>query len=133
MWYDNIGKYKQTIQHDINTFDTLYRNPSYKTENNNGDILVSNVLRYAVVVTSGKGIHCFSFTGPPPSASRLTPDGICTDVMSHILVCDGRTSAVHMLHRDGQFLTYDLPRQTPGMDYKPRSLCYDVNTHVVWV
>ena len=129
---DNIGKHKHTIQQDINTYDTLYRSPRNITENNNGVILVSDVMCYALVATSGKGIHRFSYTGPPSSASRLTPDGICTDVMSHTLVCDGRTSTVQILDRDGQFLFF-LTRQTPGIDYRPQTLCYDVNTHVVLV
>nr|XP_022305239.1 uncharacterized protein LOC111112134 [Crassostrea virginica] len=99
-------------------------------ENDTGDILVSDVLRYAVVVTSGEGIHRFSYTGPSSSGSQITTAGICTDVMSHIIVCDGRTSTVQMLDRDGQFLSIFLTRQTPGIDYRPRSLCYDVNTHL---
>nr|XP_022288247.1 uncharacterized protein LOC111100549 isoform X1 [Crassostrea virginica] len=134
MRYDNTGKYKQTIPHDDNTPHTLYRIPYYITENNNGDVLVSDHYRGAVVVTSGEGVHRFSYTGPPPSGSGLfTPRGICTDVMSHILVSDSNTYTVHMLDRDGQFLSYVLTRQTPGMDYTPWGLSYDVTTHAVWV
>ncbi|XP_078311496.1 uncharacterized protein LOC144618741 [Crassostrea virginica] len=135
MRYDNTGKHKQTIPHDDNTPHTLYKSPVYITENNNGDVLVSETLSNfhgAVVVTSGEGVHRFSYTGPP-SGSGLRPLGICTDVMSHILVSDGITSTVQMLDRDGQFLSYVLTRQTPGMDYKPYSLSYDVTTHAVWV
>ncbi|XP_078311948.1 uncharacterized protein LOC144618868 [Crassostrea virginica] len=133
MRYDNTGKYKQTIPHDDNTPHTLYEWPDYITENNNGDVLVSDYHRHAVVVTSGEGVHRFSYTGPPPSGSRLWPWGICTDVMSHILVSDFVTDTVQMLDRDGQFLSYVLTRQTPGMDYSPRSLSYDVTTHTVCV
>nr|XP_022288143.1 uncharacterized protein LOC111100487 [Crassostrea virginica]XP_022288144.1 uncharacterized protein LOC111100487 [Crassostrea virginica] len=132
MRYDNTGKYKQTIPHDDNTPHTLYKEPFYITENNNGDVLVSDPSRYAVVVTSGEGVHRFSYTGPP-SGSRLLPAGICTDVMSHILVSDYFTSTVQMLDRDGQFLSHVLTRQTPGMDYEPYGLSYDVTTHAVWV
>nr|XP_022290358.1 uncharacterized protein LOC111101995 [Crassostrea virginica] len=71
------------------------------------DMLVSDVICYAVVATSGKGIHRFSYTGPPSSASRLKPDGICTDVMSHILVCDGRTTTVQMLDSSCLFSSPD--------------------------
>ncbi|XP_078311651.1 uncharacterized protein LOC144618789 isoform X2 [Crassostrea virginica] len=131
MRYDNTGKYKQTIPHDDNTPHDLYKDPDYITENNNGDVLVSDWGR--VVVTSGEGVHRFSYTGPPPSGSGLWPGGICTDVMSHILVSDLSTHTVQMLDRDGQFLSYVLTRQTPGMDYKPWSLSYDVTTHAVWV
>nr|XP_022303175.1 uncharacterized protein LOC111110814 [Crassostrea virginica]XP_022303252.1 uncharacterized protein LOC111110814 [Crassostrea virginica]XP_022303323.1 uncharacterized protein LOC111110814 [Crassostrea virginica] len=133
MRYDNTGKYKHSIPHDDNTPHDLYMSPYYITENNNGDVLVSDTNRKGVVVTSGEGVHRFSYTGPPPSGSRLWPHGICTDVMSHILVSDWYTHTVQMLDRDGQFLSYVLTRQTPGMDYKPNSLSYDVTTHAVWV
>ncbi|XP_022312656.1 uncharacterized protein LOC111117740 isoform X1 [Crassostrea virginica] len=132
MRYDNTGKRKQTIPHDDNTPHALYEAPCFITENNNGDVLVSDLYR-AVVVTSGEGVHRFSYTGPPPSGSQLSPRGICTDVMSHILVSDVRTSTVQMLDRDGQFLSYVLTRQTPGMDYRPHGLSYDVTTHAVCV
>ncbi|XP_078327812.1 uncharacterized protein LOC111117749 [Crassostrea virginica] len=132
MRYDNTGKRKQTIPHDDNTPHHLYKDPVFITENNNGDVLVSDWLRPAVVVTSGEGVHRFSYTGPP-SGSGLDPRGICTDVMSHILVSDLYTHTVQMLDRDGQFLSYVLTRQTPGMDYIPWGLSYDVTTHAVCV
>ncbi|XP_078341881.1 uncharacterized protein LOC111101543 isoform X3 [Crassostrea virginica] len=139
MRYNNTGKYKQTIPHDDNTPHTLYKSPWFITENNNGDVLVSDMVYYgAVVVTSGEGVHRFSYTGPPPSGSGLFyplwPEGICTDVMSHILVSDFMyPGTVQMLDRDGQFLSYVLTRQTPGMYYQPLGLSYDVTTHAVWV
>nr|XP_022289062.1 uncharacterized protein LOC111101074 [Crassostrea virginica] len=131
MRYDNTGKYKQTIPHDDNTPHTLYKSPLFITENNNGDVLVSDC--DSVVGTSREGVHCFSYTGPP-SGSGLRPLGICTDVMSHILVSDLVTGTVQMLDRDGQFLSYVLTRHiAPGMDYTPHGLSYDVTTHAVWV
>ncbi|XP_078321205.1 uncharacterized protein LOC144621561 [Crassostrea virginica] len=131
MRYDNTGKHKQTIPHDDNTLYDLYKAPWFITENNNGDVVVSDIER--VVVTSGEGVHRFSYRGPP-SGSELFPRGICTDVMSHILVSDPYTSTVQMLDRDGQFLSYVLTyRQTPGMDYTPWGLSYDVTTHAVYV
>nr|XP_022312713.1 uncharacterized protein LOC111117762 [Crassostrea virginica] len=131
MRYDKTGKHKQTIPHDDNTPHDLYEWPCFITENNNGDVLVSDRDREAVVVTSGEGVHRFSYTGPP-SGSELGPRGICTDVMSHILVSD-YPDTVQMLDRDGQFLSYVFTRQTPGMDYRPYGLSYDVTTHAVWV
>nr|XP_022290139.1 uncharacterized protein LOC111101816 [Crassostrea virginica]XP_022290140.1 uncharacterized protein LOC111101816 [Crassostrea virginica] len=133
MRYDNTGKYKKTIPHNDNTPHDLYMLPFYITENNNGDVLVSDFGHKAVVVTSGEGVHRFSYTGPP-SGSRLEPREICTDVMSHILVSDFMYHCtVQMLDRDGQFLSYVFTRQTPGMNYRPWGLSYDVNTHAVWV
>nr|XP_022288167.1 uncharacterized protein LOC111100508 isoform X2 [Crassostrea virginica]XP_022288168.1 uncharacterized protein LOC111100508 isoform X2 [Crassostrea virginica]XP_022288169.1 uncharacterized protein LOC111100508 isoform X2 [Crassostrea virginica] len=133
MRYDNTGKYKHTIPHNDNTPHTLYKSPHFITENNNGGVLVSDWSHRAVVGTSGEGVHRFSYTGPPSGSGLFRPRGICTDVMSHILVSDCYTRTVQMLDRDGQFLSYVLTRQTPGMDYTPCGLSYDFNTHAVWV
>ena len=131
---DNTGEYKQTIPHNDNTPHTLYERPWFITENNNGDVLVSDIIRGAVVVTSGEGVHRFSYTGPPSESRLFYPRGICTDVMSHILVSDFYyPGTVQMLDRDGQFLSYVFIRQTPGMDYTPCGLSYDVTTHAVYV
>eukprot|EP00105_Crassostrea_gigas_P036697 XP_019920845.1 PREDICTED: uncharacterized protein LOC105323482 isoform X2 [Crassostrea gigas] len=125
--YNQSGQLTRTIQHD-NTGRGLYRYPHYITENNNGDVVVSD--RRAVVVTEPGGRHRFSYTGPP-SGLGLEPGGICTDALSHILVYDGRTKTVQMLDKDGQFLSHLLTEsQEMG---EPRSLSYDVNTHRLWV
>eukprot|EP00105_Crassostrea_gigas_P044861 XP_019929009.1 PREDICTED: uncharacterized protein LOC109620626 [Crassostrea gigas] len=126
--YNQSGQLTQTIQHD-NTGRGLYREPIYITENNNGDVVVSDSYR-AVVVTERGGRHRFSYTGHP-SGSGLQPRGICTDALSHILVCDGGTKTVQMLDKDGQFLSHLLTKsQEMG---EPCSLSYDVNTHRLWV
>nr|XP_034319946.1 uncharacterized protein LOC109620627 isoform X2 [Crassostrea gigas] len=126
--YNQCGQLTQTIQND-NTGPGLYSKPYYITENNNGDVVVSDSLS-AVVVTERGGRHRFSYTGHP-SGSGLWPHGICTDPLSHILVCDDTTNTVHMLDRDGQFLSHLLIR--PSGISTPCSLSYDVNTHRLWV
>ncbi|XP_052679274.1 uncharacterized protein LOC128160049 [Crassostrea angulata] len=131
--YNQSGQLTQIIQND-NTGLGLYRQPRYITENNNGDVVVSDYnyisISGAVVVTERGGRHRFSYTGPP-SGSGLDPCGICTDVLSHILVCDDTTDTVQMLDRNGQFLSHLLIR--PSGIFSPRSLSYDVNTHRLWV
>ena len=95
--------------------------------------MVSDLLRFAVVVTSRKGIHRFSHTGPPSGLS-LEPQGTCTDVMSHILLYDVITKTVQMLSEDGEFLKYLLTDQSSGIDYYvPFGLSYDFYTHCLWV
>nr|XP_011445835.3 uncharacterized protein LOC105341171 [Crassostrea gigas] len=127
--YSQSGQLTQTIQHD-NTGRELYKQPHYITENNNGDVVVSDYWSNAVVVTDRKGNHRFSYTRPP-SGSGLEPHGICTDALSHILVCDGITNTVQMLDKDGQFLSHLLTKsQEMGI---PCSLSYDVHTHHLWV
>ncbi|XP_065932341.1 uncharacterized protein [Magallana gigas] len=126
--YNQSGQLTQTIQYH-NTGRGLYSRPLYITENNNGDVVVSD-LSGAVVVTERGGRHRFSYTGHP-SGSRLYPRGICTDALSHILVCDNRTKTVQMINKDGQFLSHLLTKsQEMGVHC---GLGYDVNTHRLWV
>ncbi|XP_065929561.1 uncharacterized protein [Magallana gigas] len=126
--YNQSGQLTQTVQHN-NTGRGLYGQPLYITENNNGDVVVSD-LYSALVVTTRGGRHRFSYTGPP-SGSRLSPRGICTDALSHILVCDEITDTVQMLDKDGQFLSHLLTKSQEM--HEPRSLSYDVNTHRLWI
>nr|XP_034320718.1 uncharacterized protein LOC105326507 isoform X1 [Crassostrea gigas]XP_034320719.1 uncharacterized protein LOC105326507 isoform X1 [Crassostrea gigas]XP_034320720.1 uncharacterized protein LOC105326507 isoform X1 [Crassostrea gigas] len=127
--YNKSGQLTQTIQHD-NTGRGLYRESSYITGNNNGDVVVSDYVSGAVVVTERGGRHRFSYTGQT-SGSRLQPRGICTDALSHILVCDVRTNTVHVINKDGQFLSRLLTISQEIV--LPWGLSYDVNTHRLWV
>ncbi|XP_052692488.1 uncharacterized protein LOC128170749 [Crassostrea angulata] len=129
--YNQSGQLTQTIQYH-NTGRRLYSLPLYITENNNGDVVVSdfNYGPGAVVVTKRGGRHRFSYTGPP-SGSVLYPYGICTDALSHILVCDRITKTVQMINKDGQFLSHLLTKSEEMVS--PCSLSYDVNTHRLWV
>lgn len=124
--YNQSGQPTQTIQYD-NKGWRLYRHIRYVTENNNGDIVVSD---NSVVVTERGGQHRFSYTGHP-SRSGLSPRGICTDALSHILVCDGRTCTVQVIDKDGRFLYYLLEKSAGVLN--PQSLSYDIKTHRVWV
>ncbi|XP_065932339.1 uncharacterized protein [Magallana gigas] len=131
--YNQSGQLTQTIQYH-NTGRGLYSGPYYITENNNGDVVASHIYKDyesgAVVVTERGGRHRFSYTGHPPG-SRLGPLGICTDALSHILVCDIYTKTVQMINKDGQFLSHLL---TKSQEMRvPWSLSYDVNTHRLWV
>lgn len=123
--YNQTGQLTQIMQHD-NNGERLYRKPRYITENTNGDIVVSDY--GAVVVTQREGRHRFSYTG---HQSKLQPRGICTDIFSHILLCDERTETVQMIDKNGKFLLY-LLNKLSGI-YTPRSLCYDFYSHRLWV
>ncbi|XP_062593389.1 uncharacterized protein LOC134254868 [Saccostrea cucullata] len=127
--YNNTGRHIQTIQHS-NTGQRLYECPLFITENRNGDVIVSDYDRGAVVVTDRVGRHRFTYTGPP-SGSGLNPRGICTDAQSHILLCDYCTKAVQMIDKDGRFLS-QFETEQHGI-YVPRSLSYDCDTHLLWV
>lgn len=130
--YNSEGKMIQTIQ-SSDSCHTMYHDPHFITENINGDVVVSDFGRKngAVIVTSSVGKYRFSYTGPPPSGSELDPRGICTDALSHILVCDLITNSVQMIDRNGTFILYLLTKRALGVNV-PRSLSYDVNTHLLW-
>nr|XP_034319380.1 uncharacterized protein LOC117687243 [Crassostrea gigas] len=129
--YNQSGQLTQTIQHD-NKGLGLYREPSYLTENNNGDVVVSDSDNFtgAVVVTERGGRHRFSYTGHL-SGSLIQPGGVCTDALSHILVCDVNTDTVQILDKDGHFLSHFLI--SPSGISQPHILSYDVSTHCLWV
>lgn len=126
--YNQTGQLTQTIQNDITGLE-MFQKPNYITNNINGDIVVSDSC-CAVVVTDHEGKYRFSYTGNPPG-SGLKPYGICTDVLSHILVCDGKADAIHIVNKNGQFLTHFL---TKSQDMtSPLSLSYDFNTRCLWI
>lgn len=91
--------------------------------NNNLDIVVSGP--GAIMVTEQGGKHRFPYTGYP-SGSDFSPQGICTDALSHILECERKGHTVQILE-DGNFLSHLLMRP-PGIFY-PYSLSYDAKTH----
>lgn len=111
--------------------------PKFITENNNGDVVISALNMTSHEDTSGvvevinrHGKSRFIYKGHQ-QASELQPRGICTDALSHILVCDLKTHSVQMLDKDGKFLSYLLIRP-PGI-FTPSSLFYDSKTHHLWV
>ncbi|XP_061190549.1 uncharacterized protein LOC133198472 [Saccostrea echinata] len=126
--YNSKGRRVQTIQHN-SAGQELYSKPRYITENRNGDVIVSDNHR-DVVVTDQRGKYRFSYSGPPPGP-RLYPYGVCTDALSHILVCDGTTYSVQMIDKDGHFLSRLLTKGD-GV-HNPHSLVYDFRNHLLLV
>ena len=124
--YSNTGRLKKTI-----SAMTMW--PRYITKNSNGDIVVSSPSACVVIVMSREGKHRFFYEGPI-SGSKLWPRGICTDTMSHILVCDDYTKTVQMIDKDGNFLSFLLTYRSPGRSgLGPIGLSYDVNNHILYV
>nr|XP_022341709.1 uncharacterized protein LOC111135708 [Crassostrea virginica] len=117
--YSKAGKEIQNIQRD-NQGQKLYIFPHYITENINGDICTSDYDKEAVVVVNKSGQHRFSYTG---QGLGLSPYGIYTDVLGHILVCDYYSITVHLLDQDGGFLSIILSLQQ-GIK-NPRGVCVD--------
>nr|XP_034312180.1 uncharacterized protein LOC109620518 isoform X1 [Crassostrea gigas] len=120
--YNKTGEEIQNIQRD-NKGQGLYSYPYYITENINGDICTSDNEKEAVVVVNKSGQHIFSYK----DQWSIVPIGICTDIIGHILVCDGSNSKVNILDLDGQLLS-----QQGVIHVGPRGLCVDDknNLHV---
>ena len=126
--YSLSGELIQTMQY-LNTGQPLYRMLCIITENNNGDIVVSESDR--IVVTDRGGRFRFCYEGPP-LGTVLHSNGICTDVMSNILVTDERTDSVQIIDRDGTFLLFLLTPMSIGFS-RPGCLRFDMKTNLLWV
>eukprot|EP00105_Crassostrea_gigas_P008623 XP_011423245.1 PREDICTED: uncharacterized protein LOC105325403 [Crassostrea gigas] len=123
--YNKTGKEIQNIERN-NKGQELYVWPVYITENINGDICTSDLLKCAVVVVNKSGQHRFSYTG---QRSLFYSRGVCTDLLGHILVCDTYSHTVHLLDQDGQFLSILLTQQQ-GVEC-PFSLCVDDENNLI--
>ncbi|XP_056006464.1 uncharacterized protein LOC125664524 [Ostrea edulis] len=113
--YSGTGTILQEIQYDSQG-QPLYRRPAYITENVNGDIIVTDWKKNAVIAVDRLGIFRFSFSGrDKPSAVT----SVTTDAGGHVIVTDFGDK-IHMLDRDGRFLRYIIPDQRIN---KPRGVC----------
>ncbi|XP_065944139.1 E3 ubiquitin-protein ligase TRIM71 isoform X2 [Magallana gigas] len=109
--YSSTGTVLQEIHYDSQC-QPLYELPYYITENVNGDIIVTDWRKRAVIVVDKLGIFRYLYSGPKYSM-------VTTDSVGHIIVTDGR-SKIHMLDRDGRFLRYIIPE---GGIKHPRGVC----------
>ena len=101
----------------------------------NGDIVVSDYIKEALVVVDRSGQHRFDYKGHSTDQS-FCPYGVCTDVLGRILLIhtgyddddSGDVCCISLLDRDGRFLTRLLtqPRDNDGFN----SLCVDDNNNI---
>ena len=93
---------------DVSDAHELYEAPAYITENKNGDVIVSDYKKKAVIVVNSLGCHRFSYRGPPQGhLEELWPRGVCIDNQANILVSNfnSRSGAeLHVLDKDGRVL-----------------------------
>lgn len=103
------GKLKKEIQFD-ETGKPLFsasRNNMYIKENANKDICVSDWNACAVIVLKSSGELRFRYTGNlSRSFKQFYPHGIVTDNYCRILVVDRKNDCLHVIDRNGKFLTY---------------------------
>lgn len=107
----------------------VYR--TYITENINGDICLSGEtsLTKVVNIIRPNGDHRYTYEGKEASMSQpFLPRGICTNELGNILIADERNHGIHVLNKDGGFLTWltipDDPRASPI------SLCIDHHNNI---
>ena len=77
----------------------------FMSENNNGDICVSDTNAHTVIVMEKTGRVKFRYDGTPARRKEaFASGGIITDVLSQIIVADYNNNCLHILDQDGQFL-----------------------------
>lgn len=104
MHYNRHGEKTNDMSHN-NSGQTLYSKPAYITENSNGDIVVSDSGLNNVVVTDRRGKYRFSYTSHRPFSHRQFY-GVCCDGQSNILICDFYSKYVHVINKNGHFLSH---------------------------
>lgn len=110
---------------------SLYEETIFITENKNGDIIVSDNGKKAIIVTDKSGRYLFNYKGHH-SQTTFHPGGICTDILGHILVCNvSGDPSVHLLDKKGRFLAHLLTKHHHGSDC-PQTLCVD-SVHNLYV
>ncbi|XP_048741994.2 uncharacterized protein LOC125655661 [Ostrea edulis] len=86
----------------------IYQGGSYEvfvTENNNGDIVASDLNAKAVVVVDRTGKVRFRYNDKLPGGQEpFSPRQIATDSMGHIIVTDPNNACLHILDESGQFI-----------------------------
>nr|XP_011452025.2 uncharacterized protein LOC105345538 [Crassostrea gigas] len=114
--YSSTGTVLQEIQYDSQC-QPLYKDAKYITENVNGDIIVTDWEKKAVIAVDRLGIFRYSYS---KKDSKFKPSSVATDCVGHVIVTDIGGHKIHMLDRDGRFLRYIIP--DGGIKY-PRGVC----------
>eukprot|EP00105_Crassostrea_gigas_P002563 XP_011415132.1 PREDICTED: uncharacterized protein LOC105319327 [Crassostrea gigas] len=114
--YSSAGIVLQEIQYDSQG-QPLYKNATYITENVNGDIIVTDLEKKAVIAVDSLGIFRYSYSGKNSDFKALS---VAIDSVDNVVITDRPGNKIHMLDKDGQFLRYIIPEG--GIDY-PRGVC----------
>lgn len=100
--YSSTGTVLQSIQYD-SYGQPLYESPKYIAENVNGDVIVTDWKKNAVIAVNRLGIYRYSFLWKEGKSFVCS---VATDLVSHVLVTDFLGIKMCILDRDGRFLRY---------------------------
>lgn len=114
--YSSTGTVLQEIQYDSHC-QPLYKEATYITENINGDIIVTDWKKNAVIVVDELGIFRYSYVGRD---NYFVVSSVATDSDGQVIVTDYGGNRIHMLDIGGQFLRYVIPE---GGVKRPRAIC----------
>lgn len=99
---------------------------AYIVENMNKDICfsVSSAKTTAVILIRSNGDYKITYKGVGSLITRpFLPRGLCTNVLGHILIADKNNRVIHVLNKDGGFLTLlEIPGELQTI---PISVCTD--------
>ena len=109
---NNIFRYQgKNIKQEINKDgqgNPIFKDGTYPlnmSENNNGDVCVSDTNADTVVVVDNTGRVRFRYDGTPARTKKsFAPRYIVTDALSQIIVADINNNCLHILDQKGQFL-----------------------------
>nr|XP_022303442.1 uncharacterized protein LOC111111010 [Crassostrea virginica] len=101
----------QNVKQEINKDgqgNPIFKDGDYSlfmSENNNGDVCVSDGNANTVVVVDNIGRVRFRYEGTPARTKKsFAPRYIITDALSQIIVADINNNCLHILDQNGQFL-----------------------------
>lgn len=98
----------------------LIEDPSYITENSNGDVVVSDESKKTVVVVNSLGQHRFNIK-KLRIGSHFSPHGICTDDNGRIFVLDTYPpNYIYIFDQDG-----NLSQQLHTKNHSGSGMCLD--------
>ncbi|XP_065941508.1 tripartite motif-containing protein 2-like [Magallana gigas] len=100
--YSSTGTVLQSIQYD-SYGERLYKSPKYIAENVNGDVIVTDWKKNAVIAVNRLGIYRYSFSWKEGKSFVCS---VATDLVGHVLVTDFYATNIRILDRDGRFLRY---------------------------
>uniref|UniRef100_A0A8W8I1Q8 B box-type domain-containing protein n=1 Tax=Magallana gigas TaxID=29159 RepID=A0A8W8I1Q8_MAGGI len=114
--YSSTGTVLQEIQDDSQC-QPLYKEVAYISENVNGDIIVTDWNKNAVIAVDRLGIFRYSYSGKD---TKFDVCSVATDSVGYVVVTDYKGDKIHILNRDGRFLRYIIPE---GGINKPHAVC----------